>query len=167
MSRYSDELKESVLRRMLPPQNRSVAELSRETGITETTLYTWRTRARKSGAVMPGGGRQQADEWDSASKFAVVLETATLSEAELAEYCRGKGLFIEQVRAWRGACEQANARSEQQTAEFARNLKAERRRNKQLEGELRRKEKALAEAAALLILAKKYRAFPTPDDEDV
>lgn len=167
MSRYSDELKESVLRRMLPPQNRSVAELARETGITETTLYTWRTRARKSGAVMPGGGCQQADEWDSASKFSVVLQTATLSEAELAEYCRGKGLFIEQVHAWREACEQANARSEQQTAEFARNLKAERRRNKQLEGELRRKEKALAEAAALLILAKKYRAFPTPDDEDV
>jgi len=68
---------------------------------------------------------------------------------------------------WRSACEQANARSEQQTAEFAQNLKAERRRIKQLEGELRRKEKALAEAAALLILAKKYRAFPMLDDEDV
>lgn len=54
MSRYSDELKESVLRRMLPPQSRSVAELARETGITETTLYTWRKKARKSGAVMPG-----------------------------------------------------------------------------------------------------------------
>ena len=152
---------------MLPPQSRSVAELARETGITEATLYSWRTRARKSGAVMPGGGRQQAQEWDSTSKFAVVLETATLNEAQLAEYCRGKGLFIEQVRAWRSACEQANARSEQQTAEFAQNLKAERRRIKQLEGELRRKEKALAEAAALLILAKKYRAFPMLDDEDV
>ena len=116
---------------------------------------------------MPGGGRQQADEWDSASKFAVVLETASLGEAELAEYCRGKGLFVEQVRAWRAACEQANARSEQQTAEYARSLKAERRRSKQLEGELRRKEKALAEAAALLILAKKYRAFPALEDEDV
>lgn len=167
MSRYSNELKESVLRRMLPPQSRSVAELARETGITEATLYSWRTRARKSGAVMPGGGRQQAEEWDSTSKFAVVLETATLNEAQLAEYCRGKGLFIEQVRVWRSACEQANARSEQQTAEFAQNLKAERRRIKQLEGELRRKEKALAEAAALLILAKKYRAFPMLDDEDV
>lgn len=48
MSRYSDELKESVLRRMLPPQNRSVAELARKTGITETTLYTWRKKARLS-----------------------------------------------------------------------------------------------------------------------
>lgn len=113
------------------------------------------------------GGRQQAEEWDSASKFAVVLETATLSEVELAEYCRGKGLYVEQVRVWRAACEQANARSEQKAAEFERSLKVERRRSKQLEVELRRKEKALAEAAALLILAKKYRAFPALEDEDV
>lgn len=42
MSRYLDELKESVLRRMLPPENCSVTELSRETGITQAALYTWR-----------------------------------------------------------------------------------------------------------------------------
>jgi len=64
--------KASVLKQMMPPQNRSVAELSRETGITETTLYTWRNAAGKSGAVMPGGGRNKADAWDSASKFAGV-----------------------------------------------------------------------------------------------
>lgn len=167
MPRYSEELKASVLRRMLPPQNRSVAELARETGITETTLYTWRIKARKSGAVMPSGGRHSAEDWDSASKFAVVLETAALSEAELAEYCRSKGLFVEQVHAWRAACEQANARSEEQSADFQRSLKAERKRNKQLASELHRKEKALAEAAALLVLAKKYRAFPAAEDEDV
>lgn len=166
MSRYSEQLKESVLRRMMPPQSRSVAELARETGITETTLYTWRKAARKSGAVMPGGDRETADEWDSASKFAVVLETAKFSEAELAEYCRARGLFVEQVRRWRAACEQANAQSEQQRVAFDRRLKAERQRARALERELSRKEKALAEAAALLVLAKKYRAFPA-DDEDV
>jgi transposase len=65
MSRYSLELKESVLKRMMPPQNRAVAELSRETGITETTLYNWRHAARKRGAVMPGGGRSKAEEWEA------------------------------------------------------------------------------------------------------
>lgn len=159
------ELKASVLKRMMAPQSRSVAELSRETGITETTLYTWRNTARKGGAVMPGGGRNKAEAWDSASKFAVVLESASLNEAELAEYCRGKGLFIEQVRAWRVACEQANAEREVQTADHARSLKAERQRIKELEQELRRKEKALAEAAALLLLAKKYRALPAADED--
>jgi len=115
---------------------------------------------------MPGGGRNKADAWDSASEFAVVLESASLNEAELAEYCRGKGLFVEQVRAWRLACEQANAEREAQTAEHVRSFKVERRRNKELEHNLRRKEKALAEAAALLMLARKYRALP-PADEDV
>lgn len=159
------ELKESILKRMMPPQSRSVAELARETGITETTLYTWRNTARKTGAVMPGGGRNKAEAWDSASKFAAVLESASLNEVELAEYCRGKGLFIEQVRAWRAACEQANAHREAQAADYPRSLKAERRRTRELEQELRRKEKALAEAAARLILAKKYRALPVADED--
>ena len=114
---------------------------------------------------MPGGGRNKAEEWDSASKFAVVLESASLNAVELAAYCRGKGFFVEQVQAWRTACEQANAEREVQTAEHARSLKAERRRIQELEQELRRKEKALAEAAALLLLAKKYRALPAADED--
>lgn len=57
---------------------------------------------------MPGNGKN-AVEWSSADKFGVVLETARMNEAELAEYCRGKGLFVEQVADWREACQQANA----------------------------------------------------------
>lgn len=149
----------------MPPESRSVAELSRETGITETTLYNWRKAAREAGSVMPGGGKRKAEDWDSATKFAVVLETAGLSEEGLAAYCRSKGLYIEQVQAWRAACEQANARHDAEAADQAQRHKADRRRIKELERELHRKEKALAEAAALLVLAKKYRALPP--DEDV
>ena len=159
------DLKGSILKRMMPPQSRSVAELSGESGITETTLYSWRNTARKTGAVMPGGGRSKAEAWDSASKFAVVVESAGLNEVELSEYCCGKGLFVAQVRSWRTACEQANAERETQTADYARSLKVERRRHKELEQELRRKEKALAEAAALLMRAKKYRALPAADED--
>ena len=115
---------------------------------------------------MPGGGQRKTEDWDSASKFAVVVETAGLSEGGLAEYCRSKGLYIEQVRTWRAACEQANALEEQQTEVNRQHRAADRRRIKELERELHRKEKALAEAAALLVLAKKYRALP-PQDEDV
>lgn len=166
MSRYSDELKRAVLRRMMPPESRSVADLSRETGITETTLYNWRKAARETGSVMPGGGKRKAQDWDSAAKFAVVLETASLSETELASYCRSKGLYVEQVWMWRAACEQANACHDVEVAASAQRQKADKRRIKELERELHRKEKALAEAAALLVLAKKYRALP-PQDEDV
>ncbi len=97
MAMYSEEFKELALRRMMPPERCSVAELARETGVTETTLYNFRTKARRGGAVVPGGSGRKADDWDSAAKFAVVLETAALSETALAEYCRSKGLYVEQV----------------------------------------------------------------------
>lgn len=165
MARYSQEHKESLLKRMMPPESRSVAELARETGITETTLYNWRKSARNTGAVMPGRGQRIASEWDSQAKFAVVVETAGMNEEALAEYCRGKGLFIEQVREWRLTCEQANARYDEATVMDKQQQKSDRKRIKELEQELHRKDKALAEAAALLVLSKKYRAFPQLDED--
>ena len=165
MSKYSQELKQAVLKRMMPPESRSVATLSRETGITETTLYNWWNVARQAGAVMPDRGQSKAEEWDSPAKFAVVLETASLSEEALAAYCRSKGLYVEQVRVWRAACEQANARRDVDAATHAQRHKTDKRRIVELERELHRKEKALAEAATLLVLAKKYRAFPQQDED--
>lgn len=68
---------------------------------------------------MPGGGQQKADEWNSEAKFAVVLETASLSEEALASYCRSKGLYVEPVRMWRAARGQANTRREVEAATSA------------------------------------------------
>ncbi len=107
---------------------------------------------------MPGNGKN-AEEWSSKDKFAVVLETAQLNEAELAEYCRRKGLFVEQITVWRDACQEANAQLGAQTREELAQGKSDRKRIKELEKELRRKEKALAEAAALIILRKKAQAI--------
>ena len=69
-------------------------------------------------------------------------------------------------RAWRQACEGANARQEELIADTARQLKAEKQRSKALERELHRKDKALAEAAALLVLAKKYRGLVIPGEDE-
>ena len=93
------------------------------------------------------------DEWPAEAKFAVVLETAALSEIELSEYCRRKGLYPEQVsNGAKPVFSQQSARALQQ-AEKAQS-KADKKRIRQLEQELRRKDKATAEAAALLILQK-------------
>jgi len=95
----------------MPPENKIVSELARETGITEQTLYTWRRQLKNQGIAVPGDGKN-SEQWSSEDKFAVVLETATLSAAELAEYCRRKGLFVEQITAWRQACRSAKGRPE-------------------------------------------------------
>ncbi len=51
---YSDELKDSLLRRMLPPNNESITKISREEGISEQTLRNRRDKARADGSAAPG-----------------------------------------------------------------------------------------------------------------
>lgn len=165
MKRYSTERKEAILKQMMPPANRKIAELARENGISEPTLYTWRSELKSQGVAVPGNGKN-AEDWTSEDKFMVVLETATLNEAELAEYCRRKGLFAEQIEEWKKVCAVANANARQKAKSAREEAKQDKKRIRQLEKELTRKEKALAEAAALLILRKKVQAIWGDNEED-
>jgi transposase len=158
MRRYSLERKEAAIQKMMPPSNTSISALSVETGITEATLYNWRKQAKNKGLAVPGDGKN-AENWSSSDKFSVVLETAALNEAELAEYCRKKGLFTEQISAWKQACMGANATAGEQEKALKEQSKKDKQRIKGLETDLRRKEKALAETAALLVLRKKANAI--------
>ncbi len=142
----------------MPPQNQSVSEVARETGLSEGTLHKWKRQARAKGIAMPGG-EQETERWNTQDKFLVVVETAPLSEVELAEYCRSKGLYVEQVHAWRDACMQANGGVAQQASQLQKELRQKDKETKKLERELRRKEAALAETAALLVLRKKANAI--------
>ena len=96
----------------------------------------------------------------------MVIETATLSETELNQYCREKGLLVEQVKEWRIACVMGNMSEAQRKAAEKKQGREDKKRIKQLERELNRKEKALAEAAALLVLRKKLNAYYGEEDED-
>mgnify|MGYP001811873515 CR=1 FL=1 len=158
MNRYSAERKESVIQKMMPPHNTPRPELAAETGISDVTLYTWRKQARVEGIAVPADGKTP-EKWSSEDKFAIVLEAAALNEAQLAEYCRRKGLYVEQITGWRKACLQANANSAAQAKAQREQTKQDRKQIKKLERELHRKEKALAEAAALLVLQKKAQAI--------
>lgn len=136
---YSPECKAALLKKLLPPSNLSVVELARQEGISEVPLYAWRKQAKAGGATVPGG-KKLPDDWPAEARFAVVLETAALSEIELSEYCRHQGLYPEQVGAWGQA-------------------RADKKRIRELERELRCKEQALAEAAAILVMRKKLNAY--------
>jgi transposase-like protein len=165
MSRYSPERKEALLKKLLPPINLSVAELARQEGVSEQTLYTWRKQAKAGGAAVPGD-KNLPDDWPAEAKLAVVIETAPLSEIELNEYCRRKGLYPAQVKDWRQACIIGQQSSRDQRLNDQAQARADKKRIKDLERELRRKEKALAEAAALLVLRKKLNAYWGDDSED-
>jgi len=162
---YSVERRESVLKKMLPPNNVSIAALSKAEGISDATLYLWRKQAREQGRLMPDSDTTP-NGWTSRDKFAAVMETATMSETDVAAYCREKGIYPEQLAQWRVACEQANDWSQASEKKLKEATQSERKKNKQLQKELDRKEKALAEAAALLVLRKKYNAlFEDPEGE--
>ena len=149
---------------MMPPQNESVNDISRETGLSVGTLHQWKRKARTKGIPVPSG-ELEAERWSTQDKFLIVVETATLSEVELAEYCRSKGLYVEQVQTWRDACMQANGGVAQQANQLQKDLRQKEREIKKISQELRRKEAALAEAAALLVLRKKANAI-WGDSED-
>lgn len=96
-----------------------------------------------------------------------MLITAAMDEASKSAWCRENGMYAQELEQWRAAATLALADPEDATRISDREKKADRRRIKELERDLRRKEKALAEAAALLVLSKKLEAiFPKDKDED-
>jgi len=165
MKRYSEERKQAVLIKMMAPENKGAMELSEETGIPYQTLYNWRKQAKEKGCAVPGNNKNP-EKWSSSDKFATVLETASLNEAELGEYCRKKGLYVEQIQEWKLTCMNANASQIESDKLERERSKLDKKRIKRLERELNRKEKALAETAALLVLQKKAREiWGDPEDD--
>ena len=165
MSTYSPERKQAILSKLLPPNNKSVAQVAREESMAEQTLYNWRKQAKEQGQPVPGN-KSKPDQWSHETKFAVVVETAALSESELSEYCRKKGLYPEQVKQWKQQCIQGFQSNEQQANVLKQQTKEDKKEIKLLKKDLRFKEKALAETAALLVLRKKLKAFYGEEPED-
>jgi len=104
MATYSLELKEKLVRKMMPPHSERIAELSAQYGISRATLYNWRNQYRAKGHIVPNR-KTSADKWDAKTKLAVVIKTAAMNHAERAEYCRANGLYVEQLDEWREAFE--------------------------------------------------------------
>ena len=161
MRRYSESIKAVVKKRMSPPARQRVAQISKELGIHIATLYAWRKAWRLQGEVVPAS-EKDPEGWSAADKFTVVLESAGLNTSELGAFCRERGLYPVQVDRWRQAAQDANAQplltmSDQK--DLQKRHQEDQREIKRLQQELRRKEKALAEAVALLLAAKKIQAF--------
>ncbi|WP_434782948.1 IS3 family transposase [Ferrovum myxofaciens] len=140
MEKYSEERKAAVLRKMLPPMNCSIKELAKQEGISDVTLYAWRRAAKMEGIPVPGVVRT-GEDWSAEAKLATVIETANLSEIELSEYCRGKGLYVEQVKEWYQAALDGQERAlVSRKAELSR-TRSDNKQIKSLERELARKRK--------------------------
>lgn len=165
VKKYDKDEKEKIIARMLPPENYSPTKLSRDTGISVSTLSTWKAKAVSS----QGKFKQQGGKFPSSKeKFLIVMETYNFSEIELSKYCRENGLYVKDVKAWREGCITGNDSTKNNNPPFymKQELQDEKKKTKELQKELRRKEKALAETAALLVLRKKLDAILGGQEED-
>ena len=158
-TRYTREEKDRLTARLFPPENCSLADLTLETGISKSTLSTWKSKAARGKTV-------RKNTLSSKEKFIRILETYTMSEAELSRYCREKGIYTEDIKKWRVSCIDANGAESADTKELKLKLQDDKKKIKSLEKELSRKEKALAETATLLVLRKKLTAILGESEED-
>jgi transposase-like protein len=95
--RHSSQFKEAILNK-LNQSGLSVRKFAQQEAINLSTLYSWQKQFNVSGLIV--SKISSPDKWSSEEKFAVVMETSSLSEVELSEYCRVKGLYPEQIKAW-------------------------------------------------------------------
>ena len=150
VARYGQAYKDRIVARLLPPESSAVERVSREVGVSVATLERWRADALANGAV--GAGSQR---WTAAARLEAVIATAAMDEATRSAWCREQGLYPAELEAWK---RDAIAGLGEPRAASAEEARQDRRRVKELERELHRKDKALAETAALLVLSKKLSA---------
>jgi transposase-like protein len=169
---YPETFKQQMVLRMSGPGGVSANALSEEVGVSQTSLSRWLREAagvevvakRVNGKSSKAKVGKRPQDWTAKEKLEAVLEAASLSEQELGEYLRRKGLHEAQLEQWRRRVTEA-ATEALQSKSSRKKASAEAKRVRKLERELRRKEKALAETAALLVLKKKAAAIWGDEDD--
>ena len=172
--KHTTGFKARMVQRMTSPERSTATALAREVGIAQPTLSRWlreattlngmTNRPKKTNGKNAGSHSKSPVQWSPSDKLRVVAAAAQLSDDELGTFLRREGLHEAQLQQWRSAIEAALG--QRPTAKARRASSAEAREVKALRKELNRKEKALAEVAALLVLQKKAREIWGDGDDD-
>jgi transposase-like protein len=159
VTKYTEAIKASVLSKALAPNAPGVIELAKEFNIPKATIYTWlinmKNRNNKKEQT-----QQRPKDRSPAFKFQAVMDTLGKTEEEQSAYCRTHGIYYGHIEAWRQQILESLG-AEASTADKAKEKenKAKNQRiqdeMKALKSNLKRKDKALAELTALLVLKKK------------
>ena len=159
-NRYSTEFKEQALSKARQRGSRTLESVANELNVSLGSLKGWlktsNQKASGSSAMASLPSDTAAQHWSSAQRLQALLESHALSGVALHAWCREKGLFEHQLKQWREAfCSSTEPDPRESRAE----VRALKVRNEQLQRDLRRKDRALAETAALLVLQKKFQAL--------
>lgn len=168
MSRkFNQSFRSAVIEKALS-RSRDVTmnDIAKEYGISRATIDRWIREAQLTESISPATMKDEEkrpQDWSKAERLQAIIECANMEESEVSAYCRGKGLYPHHIKQWKADfAGDVTAVTSQQDRTHVKQLKAE---NKDLKRELQRKEKALAETAALLVLKKKVQHL-LDDGED-
>lgn len=157
MARYGQAFKDRAVARLLPPESAAIDVVSQSLGIGAGTLERWRAEAL--------AGAAQGRTWTAEARLHAVVTVSAMNEVDRNAWCREQGVFPTELARWQASATAALAAPEAERAS-PQATRQDRKRIKELERELLRKDRALAEAAALLVLSKKVAAiFNKAEDE--
>jgi transposase-like protein len=160
MSKYSNKFKGSMVKKLTTGDAISAGAMSIEEGVPQSTLSRW---VREYGTVGSGGNgmkKRRPQDWSAEEKLDAVLEYERLEEEQRGQYLREKGLHAVHLERWKKTIIEGLKASKPNKQD------PQKKKIKELEKELRRKDKALAETAALLVLKKKAQEiWGEPEDE--
>lgn len=168
MKDYTDAVKARMVARLMGPHAVSAAALAKETGISEASLSRWRQSAAiipampsksksKSGGSSSRSVEPPARRRSGADKLALVVRAEGLEDEALGAFLRREGVHMAELEQWRKLAEEALSGARRPAP--SKELRA-------LRADLARKEKALAETAALIVLKKKVAAIWGDEDDD-
>ena len=158
MAKYSEAFKAEMIRRMSPPGAISANELSAEVGVHHGTLSRWRREAGKVNGMKSKKTQRRPEDWPPEEKMSAVVEAGSLDGEALGSYLRRKGLHRTNLDQWRAQMV-GGLNTPVRASKGTPRKSPEEKKIRSLEKELRRKDAALAETAALLVLSKKVEAL--------
>lgn len=153
-STYSEAFQAQALEKVYQRGNRSIRAVASDLNVSYYTLKGW---MKKTGTPPPSGlprREQRPADWTREDRLTALQESHGLAGEALQAWCRERGLFVHHLAEWKAAFCQGVSDSESRAT-----LRALKEDNQRLARELTRKEKALAETAALLVLQKKSQAL--------
>ena len=159
---YTDEFREQALSKVYARKNSTIDEVAQALNMQPGTLKSWMRAAVRANKIVLPVVTKNASEWTAAERLLALHETHSLDELALAAWCRERGLFAHQLTQWKNDfCTKNSSPSVHESQQEIRALK---QKNQQLQNNVARKDKALAEAAALLVLQKKFQALWEGED---
>jgi transposase len=169
ISTYSDGFKQRMVQRMTGANAISAMALSREVGVSQSSLSKWlreasRVPTMKNDAAEQNGRQRRPKDWSAEEKMTALMTVAAMPDAELGEFLRKSGLHEAQIKEWRSTI--LAALSGTQKSADRKKTSADAKRINELEKDIRRKDRALAEVTALLTLKKKLNALWGGEDDD-